>query len=86
VTDAAAPDPTEEDEHEALRLQRILDTTELRAHDTGLGGDATSRCGSCRYYLNPGDALAYCWHPQLRILVGSSWRCRHHAPAPEGIR
>ena len=27
-------------------------------------------CGNCLYYLNADDDLSYCWHPQLRILVG----------------
>jgi hypothetical protein len=81
-------DPTEQDEQEAIRLQRIVDTTGLRA-DGGSAASLTAdgqavRCSSCRYYLNPRDALAYCWHPQLQLLVGAGWRCEHHDPAPEG--
>jgi hypothetical protein len=82
-------DPTEQDEQEAIRLQRIVDTTGLRADGGGDGVSRTAdgqevRCSSCRYYLNPRDALAYCWHPQLQLLVGAGWRCQHHDPAPEG--
>jgi hypothetical protein len=28
------------------------------------------KCGGRLYYLNPDDDISYCWHPQLRILVG----------------
>jgi hypothetical protein len=100
VTGPAAWDPTEQDEDEALRLQGIVDAAVLRGDETVPGrssaddrsgdGDAGAdrgrdRCDGCRHYLNPRDALAYCWHPELRILVGASWRCRHHDPAPEEV-
>jgi hypothetical protein len=87
VSPHAPHDPTELDEEEAIRLQRIVDAAGL-----GAGSGAApehdgqeERCTSCRYYLNPGDALAYCWHPELRVLVGADWRCQHHDPAPEGV-
>jgi hypothetical protein len=34
------------------------------------------RCANCLYYLDPGDEISYCWHPQLRILVGADWWCQ----------
>jgi hypothetical protein len=80
VTEQAPLDPVELDEHEAIRWQRLLDAAGLAvADDDGL------RCDGCRHYLTPGDPLAYCWHPGLRIVVDAAWRCRHHAPAPEHL-
>jgi hypothetical protein len=26
--------------------------------------------------LNPDDDFSYCWHQQLRILVGGEWWCQ----------
>jgi hypothetical protein len=80
-------DPTEQDAEEAIRLQRIVDATGLRGDRDASrpGDDLARRCSGCRYYLNPSDALAYCWHPELRVLVGAAWRCQHHDPAPEGV-
>jgi hypothetical protein len=78
LTDDVRHDPTGHDEDEALRLQHLADAAALR-------GDAADdrRCGRCSYYLAPGDTLAYCWHPRLRLLVGATWTCRHHDPLDE---
>jgi hypothetical protein len=41
------------------------------------------KCGNCLYYLNPDDSITYCWHPQLRILVGAEWWCQWWEKIPE---
>lgn len=67
----APTDPEEGDVARAVAAQR-------RLGDTGLvrSQDPARRCGRCRFYLNPGHELAYCWHPQQRSLVDASWVCR----------
>jgi hypothetical protein len=82
VSELGPHDPTAQDEDEAIRLLQLVGTvglTSLQATDDGPRAD----CGSCRHYLNPGDPLAYCWHPNLRMLVDAGWSCRHHDRAPE---
>ena len=34
------------------------------------------KCDNCLYYLNTAEAISYCWHPKLRILVGAEWWCQ----------
>lgn len=65
-----ALEPTTEDEHRVLDLQRLLDAT-------GLWGEPRDgrRCDACAHYLNPHLPLAYCWHPDVRLLVGAAWSC-----------
>jgi len=41
------------------------------------------RCGNCLYYLNTDNDVSYCWHPQLRILVGDQWWCQWWEAIPE---
>jgi hypothetical protein len=80
-------DPTARDEDEAIRLQQLVEAVVLTSTATGTDGagpaDGRPACRSCRHYLNPDDPLAYCWHPDLRILVDAAWSCRHHDRTPE---
>jgi hypothetical protein len=74
--DGAASDelrePEEVDVDLAVAAQGRLGATRLRpVHDP----DDDARCDSCRHYLNPGDPIAYCWHPDHRALVGGDWVC-----------
>jgi hypothetical protein len=64
-------DPQEVDEHLYMELRVLADDAMLRARAPG-----DERCGSCRYYLEAAADLSYCWHPELRILVGSDWWCQ----------
>jgi hypothetical protein len=60
------------DEARFAEAQRVLKVSALRG--SPLEGD---HCGSCFYYLEPDDELAFCWHEKLQILVGSTWWCHY---------
>lgn len=74
------PEPKEIDEKNWLELKDLADRAVLRAHPY----EDRERCDNCLYYLNPEDELSYCWHPQLRILVGGNWWCQWWEEIPEG--
>ena len=65
------PEPKEIDEKNWLELHHMAERAVLRGEPYG-----EEKCGNCLYYLNPDDSITYCWHPQLRILVGSEWWCQ----------
>jgi hypothetical protein len=67
------PEPKEIDEKNWLELKYLADKAVLRGHPYNEG---TERCDNCLYYLDPTEDLSYCWHPQLRILVGGAWWCQ----------
>jgi hypothetical protein len=60
------------DEEAFNAVQRRLRLTALRG--TPVEDDS---CGTCYYYLEPGQPLAFCWHEKLQILVGDAWWCQH---------
>ena len=66
------PAPKPIDEQNWLRLRDLAERAVLRGH----AYQDIERCRNCLYYLNPDDDLSYCWHPQLRILVGAGWWCQ----------
>ena len=72
------PEPKEIDEQNWLQLRDLLERATLKGHPYG-----EERCDNCRYYLNPDDTISYCWHPQLRILVGETWWCQWWEAIPE---
>jgi hypothetical protein len=74
------PEPKEIDEKNWLQLQDLASRATLRGHPYD---DGKERCDNCLYYLNPDDDFSYCWHPQLRILVGGPWWCQWWEPIPE---
>ena len=57
-----------DDQPDVLQAIKLL----LRGEPYGDG----ERCGNCLYYLNADDSISYCWHPQLRVLVGAQWWCQ----------
>jgi hypothetical protein len=65
------PEPKEIDEKNWLELRDLLERATLKSKPYG-----DEQCDNCRYYLNPEDSISYCWHPQLRILVGDVWWCQ----------
>jgi hypothetical protein len=69
--DLPKPEPKEIDEKNWLELSHLAERAVLRGHPNG-----DERCSNCLYYLNPDDDFSYCWHQQLRILVGSQWWCQ----------
>jgi hypothetical protein len=66
-----APTPKPIDEQKAMEARHIIEDCVLRAVPYG-----DERCSNCLFYLNPDDELSYCWHPKLRILVGTTWWCQ----------
>jgi hypothetical protein len=67
-----APEPKPIDEQNWLRLRDLAERAVLRGHPYL----DSERCRTCVYYLDPDDDLSYCWHSQLRILVGADWWCQ----------
>jgi hypothetical protein len=65
------PEPKEIDEKMALQLQHMIEDNVLKGQPYG-----DEKCGNCLYYLNTDQSIAYCWHPKLRILVGTDWWCQ----------
>lgn len=65
-------DEPQVDEAAFAEAQRVVRLTALRG--TPVEGDS---CDNCRYYLAPGEPLAFCWHEKLQILVGREWWCQH---------
>jgi hypothetical protein len=65
------PEPKEIDERLAIELRHLAENAVLKGKPSG-----DEQCGNCRYYLEPTSDISYCWHPKLRILVGSPWWCQ----------
>ena len=69
---ASLPSPREEqmeqENQEFLGLQR---KSKLRATANG-----DQRCDNCHYYVGEHKKIAYCDHPEVRILVGGGWWCQ----------
>jgi hypothetical protein len=70
------PEPKEIDERNWLALRDLSERAVLKGHPY----DGNERCSGCLYYLNSDDEISYCWHPQLRILVGGEWWCQWWEP------
>lgn len=69
--DLPKPEPKEIDEKLALELAHLAENAVLKGKPYG-----DEKCGNCLYYLNSDANIAYCWHPKLRILVGTEWWCQ----------
>jgi hypothetical protein len=69
--DLPAPEPTEEDERNSRGLQHLVEDAVLKGRPYG-----DEKCGNCLYYLDTDSDLSYCWHPKIRILVGTDWWCQ----------
>jgi hypothetical protein len=65
------PEPKEIDEKNWLELKHMSERAVLKGEPYG-----AEKCENCLYYLNPLESISYCWHPQLRILVGAAWWCQ----------
>ena len=66
-----APEPKPIDEENALKLGHLVEDAALRGKPYG-----DERCGNCLYFLDDDQDISYCWHPELRILVGDDWWCQ----------
>lgn len=73
------PEPNETDEKTSIELRHLASNAVLKGKPSG-----EEKCENCRYYLEPHADLSYCWHPKLRILVGSEWWCQWWDATPEG--
>jgi hypothetical protein len=60
-------------------LKDLLERATLKGHPY----EGKEQCDNCLYYLDPDDDISYCWHPQLRILVGGQWWCQWWEAIPE---
>lgn len=69
--DLPAPEPTEADERNNRELQHLVEDAVLKGKPYG-----DEKCGNCLYYLDTDSDLSYCWHPKIRILVGTDWWCQ----------
>lgn len=65
------PEPKPEDEKKWLELHHLAERAVLKGEPYG-----AERCGNCLYMLQADEPISYCWHPQLRILVGAQWWCQ----------
>jgi hypothetical protein len=65
------PEPTEEDERNNRRLHHLVEDAVLKGKPYG-----DEKCGNCLFYLDSDADISYCWHPQIRILVGAEWWCQ----------
>ncbi len=72
------PEPKEIDEKLWLELKDLSSRATLKGSPSG-----EEKCDNCLYYLNVEDQISYCWHPQLRILVGAEWWCQWWEAIPE---
>lgn len=84
MSDPTVPEPRPEDEDLALAFLRTRDATSLRgtpSTEHGDGGD--QRCATCHFRADPDRSLAFCWHEDLEILVGSAWWCDRWQPRGE---
>ena len=60
------PEPKEIDSVKWLEWKDVLDRATLKGHPM-----QEERCDNCLYYLDDTEEISYCWHQQLRILVGA---------------
>ena len=73
------PEPKEVDEKNWLQLKDLMERAVLKGQPY-LGKE---KCGNCLYYLDTDADISYCWHPTLRIRVGSVWWCEWWVELPE---
>jgi hypothetical protein len=72
------PEPKEIDETLSMELRHLASNAVLKGKPSG-----NEQCENCRYYLEPYNDISYCWHPKLRVLVGSEWWCQWWDAIPE---
>jgi len=75
--DIPPPEPKPIDETNWMVLKGFMERAVLRGQPHG-----AEKCDNCIYYLDPDESLHYCWHPQIRILVGGEWWCQWWEPIP----
>lgn len=76
------PEPKEIDSQKWLEWKDVMERATLRGHPYE-AAKRTERCDNCLYYLDTSEEISYCWHPELRILVGGDWWCQWWDEIPE---
>lgn len=76
--DIPPPEPKPIDEENSLRLAHLVEDAILRGKPNG-----DERCDNCLYYLDNTKDISYCWHPEIRILVGGPWWCQWWEEIPD---
>ena len=77
--DMPKPEPKEVDEQNWMLAQQMMERAVLKGEPYG-----DERCDNCLYYHDPTSSISYCWHQQIRILVGGQWWCQWWEPVEEG--
>lgn len=77
--DIPPPEPKEVDEQNWMVLQHMMERAVLKGEPY-----QEEKCDNCLYYLDPDRSISYCWHQQIRILVGGEWWCQWWETIPEG--
>ncbi|HYF44611.1 MAG TPA: hypothetical protein VD926_00280 [Acidimicrobiales bacterium] len=77
--DIPPPEPKPIDETKSLELRQLADRAVLKGHPY----EDREKCENCLYYLEPDAEISYCWHQQLRILVGADWWCQWWEAIPD---
>lgn len=72
------PEPKEIDEKLSMELSHLVANAVLKGKPSG-----DEKCENCRYYLESYKDISYCWHPKVRILVGSQWWCQWWEAMPD---
>ena len=72
------PEPKEVDEQNWMVLQHMMERAVLKGEPY-----QDEKCDNCMYYLDPDRSISYCWHQQIRILVGGEWWCQWWETIPE---
>lgn len=75
---AADTEPGERDQARAaqLRQEKVVEEQWVTTPRSG------ERCNDCLFFLNPDESVSYCWHPELRVIVGADHWCQHWEAAP----
>jgi hypothetical protein len=76
--DMPKPEPKEIDEQNWMLAQHMIERAVLKGEPNG-----DERCDNCLYYLDATASISYCWHQQIRILVGDSWWCQWWEPTED---
>jgi hypothetical protein len=76
--DLPTPEPKEIDEKNWILLGQLAERAVLRGAPNG-----EEKCSNCMYYTDHDELISYCWHPQLRILVGAGWWCQWWEAIPD---
>jgi hypothetical protein len=65
-------------------MAQSVEELKARVQEADLWSESTNddRCDNCRYYqaLRDDDAIGYCAHREVDMVVGGPWWCKFWAP------